>query len=383
MDKSISRVTNFNFKKAKISINIVSKRLLWICVFLVSFTNLQTVIAAPASDFSPYQHKIKAELIDDVVQNKVTKLIVRYSDASIDSEIDSVERGPKQDRGAKAQVIAFKAQRYGELKARVTSKMHPNRFKIERDYSHLPMNVVTVGSDVELLELLADPSVAEVYQDVELQHFLTQSKPLIQANNVVAHTSYNGANTMVVVLDTGVDYTRTDFGSCTAPGQPVGCRVAVAQDLVTQDNSLDADGHGTNVSGIIAGIAPGTQLAVFDVFNGGSAPSSAVIQGINWAIANQFTYNISAISMSLGDLSQNASQCGSRFSNPYVTPIASAYAAGILTVIASGNSAFSGGIANPACTPKAVSVGAVYDSNVGGLNWGICTDNSVGVDKIN
>jgi hypothetical protein len=36
----------------------------------------------------------------------------------------------------------------------------------------------------------------------------------------------------------------------------------------------------------------------------------------------------------------------------------------------------------PACTPKAVSVGAVYDSNVGGLNWGICTDNTTVADQV-
>jgi len=36
----------------------------------------------------------------------------------------------------------------------------------------------------------------------------------------------------------------------------------------------------------------------------------------------------------------------------------------------------------PACTPGAISVGAVYDANLGGLNWGICTDFTTVADKI-
>jgi subtilisin family serine protease len=58
---------------------------------------------------------------------------------------------------------------------------------------------------------------------------------------------------------------------------------------------------------------------------------------------------------------------------------------GILTVAASGNDAVTDAIGIPACTPGVVSVGAVYDDNVGGLTWGgssQCTDNSTYADKI-
>jgi subtilisin family serine protease len=233
-----------------------------------------------------------------------------------------------------------------------------------------------------LLALLADPNVAEVYRDTKLHHHLAQSGLLIKSTDVLNQTGYNGANTMVVVLDSGVDYTLPDFGSCSAPGLPTNCRVKVAQDFATQDNNLDGNGHGTNVSGIVAGIASETQLAVFDVFDGADAYSSVVIQGINWAIANQVTYHISAINMSMGDLTKNTNLCSNRFSNDFVTPIASARSAGILTVISSGNSGFFDGLSAPACTPQAVSVGAVYDSYVGGLNWGVCTDNATAADKV-
>ena len=60
------------------------------------------------------------------------------------------------------------------------------------------------------------------------------------------------------MLDSGVDYTRSVFGSCTSITQPSGCKVVYAQDFATNDNQLDDDGHGTNVAGIIARVAPGT-----------------------------------------------------------------------------------------------------------------------------
>jgi hypothetical protein len=357
---------------------MVTKFCFW--ALLIALVNVQSVLAAQSDDFAAFHHKMPSELENEVGQDKSIRLIVRYYDATVNAEIQSLESKPQQDNDYKTKVIAFKSLRYSELKGRVTAKMDSTRFKIDRDYSHLPMNVVTIKGNTGLLGLLADPVVAEVFRDSPLHHFLTQSAPLVRSTDVFNQTGYNGSNTTVVVLDTGVNYTLGDFGSCTGPGQPSSCRVKVAQDLAVQDNALDDSGHGTNVSGIVAGIAKGTQLAVFDVFDGANAFSSVVIAGINWAIANQLSYNVSSINMSLGDASQNAALCS--IANPFLTPIANAYSAGILTVIASGNSGFSAGLAMPACTPLAVSVGAVYDSNVGGLNWGICTDNATVVDKI-
>ncbi len=60
----------------------------------------------------------------------------------------------------------------------------------------------------------------------------------------------------------------------------------------------------------------------------------------------------------------------------------SAWGAGIITVASSGNEAYLDAVANPACTPKVVSVGAVYSANWGGLNWSVCSDGSTAADKV-
>lgn len=366
------------FSRALFSVSLY--RLCWL--LFAGLVSADSVMAAQPNRFSVYHDKFPQGLENEIAKEPTTRLIVRYTDPAVDAEIQALDDRRQQNKDDQDRVTALKAKRYGELKVRTTAKLNRTRFKLERDYSHLPMNVVTVKGENGLLELLANPEVAEVYRDVKLRHFLTQSAPLIRATEVPSQTGYNGNNTMVVILDTGINYTLANFGSCSAPGVPASCRVQVAQDLATQDNALDDDGHGTNVSGIVAGIAQGTKLAVFDVFDGETAFSSVIIAGINWAIANKQTYHISSINMSFGDPSQNATLCASSASNPFVTPISNAHAAGILAVVAAGNSGFTAGLAIPACTPKAVSVGAVYDSNVGGLNWGVCTDNTTAADQV-
>ncbi len=78
------------------------------------------------------------------------------------------------------------------------------------------------------------------------------------------------------------------------PAANPGCLVACARDFAPEDGQLDAHGHGTNVSGIVVGVAPNTRIAALDVFTGNSAWSNHIIDAINWCIANQAAYNIAA-----------------------------------------------------------------------------------------
>jgi hypothetical protein len=51
-------------------------------------------------------------------------------------------------------------------------------------------------------------------------------------------------------------------------------------------------------------------------------------------------------------------------------------------VIAAGNNGFTNALSSPGCAPAAISVGAVYDANVGGLKYASCTDATTAADKI-
>jgi subtilisin family serine protease len=191
---------------------------------------------------------------------------------------------------------------------------------------------------------------------------------------------YVGDGSSVAVLDTGVDYTRPAFGSCSAPGGA--CTVAASRDIAPDDGVLDTAGHGTNVAAIAAGVAPAAKIVSLDVFSGNIAYDSDVLKAINWAIENRDTYGITSVNMSLGNSQHVTSDCPT---SPFTAPFANLRAAGILPVVAAGNSGanngnFENGISYPACTPGAISVGAVYDSKLGNVQWGECTDRNAVAD---
>ena len=248
-------------------------------------------------------------------------------------------------------------------------------FKVKTDYSHLPMIFAQVGSSKAMNAFLRQPDVKAVHSNLKLRRALVQSLPLIRQPETAAQGGA-GTGVTVAVLDSGVDYTRAAFGSCAAPGGA--CKVVYARDFAPDDGLRDDDGHGTNVAGIVLGVAPGAQIAALDVFDGELASSSHIIAAIDWVIANRNAYNIVAVNLSLGGR-QYYSPCSS---DVFATPIANARAAGILASVASGNQGYKDSMGSPACAPEAVSVGAVYDANQGPVSWRNCTDNTTQADKI-
>jgi uncharacterized repeat protein (TIGR01451 family) len=171
----------------------------------------------------------------------------------------------------------------------------------------------------------------------------------------------------------------SDFGTCTAVDTPAAtCRVVYNSDFYPGKSSETT--HGTNVSAIALGAAPGASLAMFDVFNGAQASSADILTAMDAAIQDQAQYHIVAINLSLGDGSSNPTTCSS---SPFGQAGSNATNAGIVTVAAAGNSGSKTGLSDPACTPGVVSVGAVYNGSYGTLTWaasadpnGQCTDSS-------
>ena len=329
--------------------------------------------------------KIEAETWARVEAGEAIDVLVLYQDAAIDTEARSrsVARGlTLQD----AATLHSRATRYRQIKARADAALPPDNVQVRRDYRNIPMRLVRPRDAAALARLLARPEVQAVMEDARAYLHLAQSLPLIGQPAVAQGMGRTGAGTTVAVLDTGVDYTRSEFGACLSPGVPAGCRVVAAFDTAPEDNARDVHGHGTWVAGVVAGIAPGAGIAAIDVFDGNSARSSDIIEAIDWAIENQAAYNIVAINLSLGDGVKYSAPCDNRFTNPYRQPLINARAAGILPVVSSGNEGYTNGLANPACTSEAVSVGAVYDANLGALTWTApepdCTDSTTMADKV-
>lgn len=305
------------------------------------------------------------------------ELVIEYEAAAVEKEAES-RRKLLPRRSDDAAILALRVARYRALRDQVDAAVGAAAGERLKDYVHLPMTFRRFRSLAAARAYAAHPGVKAVYANEELYPVLTQSLPLV-GQPAVAAVGEEGAGTTVAVIDSRIDYTRAEFGSCTAPGVPSGCKVVAA---VTTGSGATSSTHGTNVAATVLGLAPGSRIAMLDVFSGSTAYTADVVEAIDWSIGNRSLYNIVALNMSLGDNLRYTAPCTS--GNPYATPIANARNAGIAVIAAAGNNAFTDGIGKPACTPGAVSVGAVYDASIGGVTWGsnLCTDATTSADKV-
>lgn len=156
--------------------------------------------------------------------------------------------------------------------------------KVLQTYQVIPIMLVRIGSPARAVALLNSPEVLSLTADQRHVPWLSSTLPRMSQPPVNA-MGLTGQGVGVAVLDSGVDFTHTAFGSCTAPGQPATaggvCRVAVSFDTAEDDGSRDDNGHGTNVAGIVAGVAPGANIVAIDVFDGAGARSRDVIEAFD------------------------------------------------------------------------------------------------------
>lgn len=320
-----------------------------------------------------------------VASGQPTKVIVEFDGTAVDRSAQSerVRRGLLWDDAA---VKAARSRGYLAVKSAVESAVGGADASKVLDYSHFPLAVWRISSVAALQRLQRHPSVVSIHENALLRPVSVSDLAFINQPQTAAEGA-SGAGTTIAVIDGGLgsNYLNySDFGTCTAVNTPASsCRVAYNQDFYPGASTETV--HGTNVSAISLGVAPGAKLAMFDVFNGSSASSADVLTAMDTAISQQTTYDIVAINLSLGDGSSNSTQCTQ---SVFATAVANASNAGIITVAAAGNSGSKSGLSNPACVPGVVSVGAVYDSSYGNLTWqapadsgGQCTDASA-ADKV-
>ena len=173
--------------------------------------------------------------------------------------------------------------------------------------------------------------------------------------------SNSGSGTLVYVIDTGVYSAHTDFG-----GRVVAGYSAIADGR----GSEDCNGHGTHVAGTVAGRNYGvaktaTVIAVRVLDCNGSGYSSGVVAGINWVTANH-PGGPAVINMSLGGGANGAID----------SAVTDAVNAGIVVVVAAGNSSADACSYSPARVPGAITIGAIdnRDSRASYSNFGSCVD---------
>lgn len=227
---------------------------------------------------------------------------------------------------------------------------------------------------VKLLSFLENhPDIAYVTPDRPNTPTVDITAAAVTADVARSQYALDGSGVGVAVIDSGV-YKHDDLQKSDNSGS----RVVYSESFVTGDTSTnDAYGHGTHVAGIVAGngrdsqsgyaqqymgIAPKANIINLRALDGsGSGNDSQVIAAIQRAIQLKSTYNIRVINLSLG-----RPIFESYTLDPLCQAVESAWKAGIVVVVAAGNTGRSNGngirgygtIQAPGNDPNVITVGA-------------------------
>ncbi|MFJ9548839.1 S8 family peptidase [Streptomyces erythrochromogenes] len=172
----------------------------------------------------------------------------------------------------------------------------------------------------------------------------------------------NGAGVTAYILDTGIDYQHTEFGG------PDATRATFGFDAIGDGhNGQDCQGHGTHVAGTVAGrtygVARKANLVSVRVLGcDGKGTFSGIIAGLDWVAKN--AKQPAVLNGSLGgDRSDALNDAANAVTD-----------AGVLPVIAAGNSAKDACSVSPASASRVVTIAATnqYDEETDFSNHGTC-----------
>lgn len=282
---------------------------------------------------------------------------------------DEGDSGADGMRGTQAQRIAATQQR-------VLAKLQrdPASSEVQR-YVSIPFIAMSV-TVAELDALAASPDVLTVSVDRRRQRHLAQSVPLIGGNQAFG-SGIAGSGQVVAVVDDGV-YTGHPF----LQGKVIdeACFVSRLENSLIGDcpngfarmtgpgsgvPNCDDCSHGTHVAGIVAGgplgssgVAKSASVLSARVLGEFGGLDSDILAGLDWVYGMRQRYAIAAVNMSLGsDETYGSIHCDVELP-AYKAMFDKLRAAGIATIVSSGNDGHRGKIGAPACVSTAVAVGA-------------------------
>ena len=224
---------------------------------------------------------------------------------------------------------------------------------------------------------------------------LAQSAPLVGAS-VLHALGVSGAGIVIAEADSGIDSDHPDLAGaiaaeacfCRSNG---GCCPDGSNFQVGPGAAEDDNGHGTMVAGIITsdgqaappGIAPGAQIVAVKVINSTATCCLAdLIAGLDWILDNR--PDVAAVVSGLGSNVIYPGDCDSADATTagMAFVINALRATGIPMFSPSGNAGSSGAMSAPGCVSSTISVGSVYDANIGSLTYpDICTDATTSADQ--
>ncbi len=227
---------------------------------------------------------------------------------------------------------------------------------------------------IEALSVL--PGVVMVELDGILEIANSDVKDTHGVWDVYEATGYDGAGSVVAIIDTGIDGNHVGLDDMDDDNSTNDPKIIAFYDVVNNAGSTngtevfpyDDHGHGSHCAGTTAGtgaptyehtgMAPQAQLVGVKVLDGGGSGSFAgVMMGMEWTVDMRHEFNIRAASMSLGgpgviEMTSAEEESVARMANEVAR-------SGIALFIAAGNSAGPATIGTPGSAEDVITVGAL------------------------
>lgn len=331
-------------------------------------------------------------IYNELEHNGTVKIILRYNTGSYLPKLSlqkNVLKQFKQNQALIQDKILLKHFGTTEPSTKIRgANRRLRRFEIS------PMMAMTVDQN-ELTALAEDPEVTSINYDSLNYTKLQESVPLIgmlaEADGAYAMGA-TGTGQAVAILDSGVQsnhpflsgkivgeacFSHSDGSSRSlcpnGASLQTGTGAAEATTAACINRSENLCAHGTHVAGIAAGykptagippngVAKDSKIVAVQVFtrsnNGISAYTSDIIAGLEWVYANINSFpgaKIAAVNLSLGSDTTYSSPCNREPEKPIIDQLR---AAGVATIIASGNDGQSNAVNSPGCISTAITVGA-------------------------
>lgn len=331
-----------------------------VCAFALAVSiGVTTNAVVTAREPNPGQTKVRPEVLEALShQPQVSVIVSLTTSPSLLAPLDLT---------ALHSDVAVKQESF-------LSQVTDSDFVLTHKYQVVPGLAGRVtASGIE--KLAAHPDVASVGPNLEMHALLGQSVSQINADAVHA-LGITGKGVVVAVLDTGIDTDHPDLAddilseNCFLSDPMIGlCHNGQPTDS-GPGSAEDTEGHGSHVSGIITsggvvgplGVAPDAGIRAYRVLNAVGGSAADLLAAADHIIVNYPDTDL--VNLSLGQGLFAPGTCDGLI--PAVDFVIDlARAAGATVFAASGNDEFKSGMIYPACISTVVSVGAVYDADIG------------------
>jgi subtilisin family serine protease len=296
----------------------------------------------------------------------------------------------------RAYVGARDQRAIGAAQRALLASLAGDGFRVRHRYRAL--NALAGSIDARgLLRLFAQRKRVAVELEAGGTGQLLQSVPLVNLDSVQA-LLFSGEGVTLAILDSGIDTLHADLADdlvaerCFCSDLGAGCCPDGSTDQSGPGSAHDDHGHGTNVSGIVTsggsvapvGGAPDAGIVAVKVLDENNAfcCTGDLVAGLDYVLNDR--PDVDLVNMSLGTASTYGGNCddASIANRLLAAAIASLRDNGVATFAASGDEGSGAQMPAPACLSGVISVGAVYDADVGSVSRFGCTDGSTAADQV-